>query len=867
MPSRLPSVRPTHPRLSTPLLAAGLLLVGGLLWLAFVSLAPRPATERPEAFDRPGEAQAFARTKRLGDPHGRELARLGVDPPALYDRARVEIERLPRYASRLGRALEPGELARDLGDLRQRAGAMNFGAWEPLGPGNIGGRTRALLIDPDNAQVMVAGGVSGGVWKTTDGGASWQPKADRIANIAVNALARHPVNPRILYAGTGEGYFREDIRGTALPLRGGGIFESRDLGETWRRLPATANADFHWVNDLLVSPHDGQRIYAATRTGVWRTRNAGGSWQRVLAHPDTAGCIDLEARDDTGSDFLFVSCGLFEQAAVYRNANAQGAEAWEPVLSEPFQGRTNVAIAPSDPSVVYALAASNENSPFNQGLLAVFRSSSGGAAGSWQRVSSNQDGVLLDRLLLSNPVIATQSQCGNGESFLSNLGWHANTLAVDPLDANRVWAGSVDLFRSDDGGATWGAASYWWAEENRPSFAHADHHEIVFHPGYDGGSNRIAFTVNDGGVYRIADARAPVALGNDATCDPANAGTSFQSLNRGYGATQFYHGAPFPGGRSYLGGAQDNGTVLGTDAAGPDGWRRIFGGDGGYVAVNPDDPNVIFVESQVGNLRRSNDRGQSFQPATQGISNESFLFITPFVLDPSRPQRMWIGGLRLWRSENAALSWLPASAPLGGGQRVSALAVAPGRPERVLAGTHLGSIHRTDGALGADGGTAWPGVRPRDGFVSSLAFDPRDPDVAYATYARFGGAHVWKSTDGGRTWRPLDGSSPGGGGGGRLPDVPVHSLVVDPVFEDRLFLGTDLGVFVSLDGGESWAVENTGFANAVTETLALAQNPDGSMDLFAFTHGRGAWRVQLLEPPDEEPPEEEPGLRPRRLLP
>lgn len=862
MSSRLPSVRPFRSQLSVLLLAAGLLLVGGLLWLAFASLAPDPEPpRRPAAFDRPGEAQAFARTKRLGDPQGSELARLGVDPPALYAQARAEIDRLPRYSSRLARALEPDELTRDTGDLRQQAGAMNFGTWEPLGPGNIGGRTRALLIDPDNPQIMIAGGVSGGIWKSTDGGASWQPKADQIANIAVNALARHPTNPRILYAGTGEGYFREDIRGTALPLRGGGIFESRDRGETWRRLPSTATVSFHWVNDVLVSPHDGRRIYAATRTGVWRTQNAGGTWQRVLGHPDTAGCIDLEAREDTAGDFLFVSCGLFEQAAVYRHANAQSAEPWEPVLSEPFQGRTNVAIAPSDPNVVYALAASNENNAFNQGLLAVFRSTSGGATGTWQRMSSNTDAVFLDRLLLSNPVIATQTECGTGDSFIANLGWHANTLAVDPLDANRIWAGSVDLFRSDDGGASWGAASYWWVGESQPSFAHADHHEIVFHPGYDGTGNRIAYTVNDGGVYRIADARAPVAFGNLATCDPANSGMSFQSLNQGYGATQFYHGAPFPGGRGYLGGTQDNGTVLGADVAGVNGWVRIFGGDGGYVAVNPDNPDVIFVEAQVGNLQRSNDRGQTFQPARQGISNERFLFITPFVLDPSRPQRMWIGGLRLWRSENAAGSWVPASAPLDGSQQVSALAVAPGRPERVLAGTHLGSIHRTDQALSADASTIWPGVRPRNGFVSSLAFDPRDPDVAYATYARFGGVHVWKSTDGGRTWQPLDGSA--NTNGGRLPDIPVHSIVVDPAFEGRLFLGTDLGVFVSLDGGESWVVENTGFANAVTETLALTENPDGSIQLFAFTHGRGAWRVDLLEPPEEE---EEPTLRPRRLF-
>lgn len=875
------------PRSSGPL-AALLLVVGTAVWFALSppteinpptrldaaaersvsSGLPKPVRAKLArlaagafpAFDRPGEAVAFARSKRLGDPLGSAAAAEGIDPPALYARARARIESLPVYSSRMGRRISRDELDAlqrgELPDLRRRTGAANFATWKFLGPGNIGGRTRALSVDPDNPRVMIAGGVSGGIWKTTDGGGSWRPKADLVANIAVNSIARHPDNPRILYAGTGEGYFREAIRGTALPLRGGGILESRDGGESWRRLPATVNANFHWVNDLVVSPHDGRRIYAATRTGLWRTRNGGGSWQPVIDPADPAGCIDLEVRTDAAGDFLFATCGLFEQASVWRNPNAQADAPWEQVLVEPFQGRTNVALAPSDPNVVYALAASNEDGVFDQGLLALFRSDQAGAAGSWRRRTDHDDPVPLHRLLLSNPLAATLTECQMGESFLSNLGWHTNLLAVDPLDPDRVWAGGVDLFRSDDGGATWGVASYWWIDESRPSHSHADHHELVFHPGYDGAGNRTAFDVNDGGVYRLDDARASVAAGALATCDPALAGTPFRSLNRGYGATQFYHGAPFPGGRRYLGGAQDNGTVLGGDAGGPDAWRRVFGGDGGYVAVDPDNPDVIYVEAQFGTLQRSRDGGQTLEPATEGISDERFLFITPFVLDPSPPQRLWIGGTRLWRSEDGADTWTAASTPLANGGRVSALAVAPGRPERVLAGTHLGSIHRTDRALVTDGSTAWPGVRPRDGFVSSLAFDPRDPDVAYATYARFGGDHVWKSTDGGRSWQPLRGS-----GQGRLPDLPVHSLVVDPVFEGRLFLGTDLGVFVSLDGGESWAVENTGFANAVTETLALSENPDGSTDLFAFTHGRGAWRVRLLAPPEDEPP-----LRARRLL-
>jgi len=147
----------------------------------------------------------------------------------------------------------------------------------------------------------------------------------------------------------------------------------------------------------------------------------------------------------------------------------------------------------------------------------------------------------------------------------------------------------------------------------------------------------------------------------------------------------------------------------------------------------------------------------------------------------------------------------------------------------VLAGTTEGTIARTNDA------TTWTTTRPRDGWVSSLTFDPVDANLVFATYAGFGGAHVWKSSDGGATWTSIDGN---------LPDMPVHAIAVDPTRRTRLFLGTDLGVFVSLDGGASWSVENTGFANAVTEAIFIGPGDLGPA-VYAFTHGRGAWRAEL----------------------
>ena len=148
------------------------------------------------------------------------------------------------------------------------------GAWSAMGPGNIGGRTRALLIHPTVPTTMWAGGVAGGIWKTTDGGSTWTPKADLLINIAVNSMLLDPRNTDTLYAGTGEGFFNGD------GVRGAGILKSTDGGETWTQLPSTTGSDFFYVQKIVMSRGSSQRLYAATRTGVFRSTDGGGSWAK-----------------------------------------------------------------------------------------------------------------------------------------------------------------------------------------------------------------------------------------------------------------------------------------------------------------------------------------------------------------------------------------------------------------------------------------------------------------------------------------------------------------------------------------------------------------------------------------------------------
>jgi hypothetical protein len=205
------------------------------------------------------------------------------------------------------------------------------------------------------------------------------------------------------------------------------------------------------------------------------------------------------------------------------------------------------------------------------------------------------------------------------------------------------------------------------------------------------------------------------------------------------------------------------------------------------------------------------------------------MFISPFLMDPGNSQRLWTGGRYMWRTTDDATNWAQASDVIEAAESVSAIAAAPANGNFVLAGTDGGHIHRTSIGLTADDKTVWASGQPRTGYVAGLTFHPTDRLTAYATYSTFGGVHVWKTANGGVSWADADGSGATG-----IPDIPCHSVVVDPADPQRVYVGTDLGVFVSLDGGGTWAVENTGFANVVTEALAR----DGT-NLFAFTHGRG----------------------------
>ncbi|MBI3890905.1 MAG: hypothetical protein HY303_05190, partial [Candidatus Wallbacteria bacterium] len=682
--------------------------------------------------------------------------------------------------------------------------------WSSIGPGNIGGRTRALAAA--SSSVVYAGGVAGGVWKTTDGGQNWVALDDSMANLAVSCLALDPKDASVVYAGTGEESGSGE--GDTNAVRGAGIFKSIDGGAHWNQLASTASkADFYFVNKFAVSLLFGTRLYAATTTGLFASSDGGFSWNRLAASQLT-GCItDLVVGQNGSSDVLFV----WKRSDGFYVSTDSGAT---------FVARKTGLT----PSFQASIAISRTGDRF----LALCGARSGTLDGIFTSVDNGATWATL-----SIPVGS-----GFDGSFDGQLEYD-NICAIDPFNSRRLWVGGVNLFVSNDAGATWAQASRWCAPT--VDVPHADQHAIAFSPDYDGTTHQRIFFGNDGGVF--------------ATDSGASALPSFRTLNHGYGVTQFYNGAVSATGTVVIGGTQDNGSD-GYDSKNPSpnpsfDWNRIFPGDGGYCAIDPTNDNVFYVESQNGELRKTSQGIACQTPdcqfplcyssATTGIT-EGLPFITVFAMDPSNSSRLWLGGTQPWRTINGATSWSSATsgAALHGIDTITAIGIAPSsNGSTVYLGTDGGSVFKSTIALTQ--APTWLNISaglPANSYVSGIAVHPTDSNTLYVTFSGFDvpNGQVWKSMNGGISWLSLRGTGPTA-----FPNVPCHVVAIDPKDTNTLFAGTDSGVFSSTDAGASWSnVNSPGLANTIVEALVYQQSTDR---LFAFTHGRGVFVADVSNVP------------------
>ena len=682
--------------------------------------------------------------------------------------------------------------------------------WNEKGPDNIGGRTRALMWDPNDADTekLWAAGVAGGIWynnNVLDPNSSWQAVNDFLANMAVTSIAYDPTSTTTFYAGTGEGFFNSDA------VRGAGIFKSTDGGDTWAQLPSTTGSTFHYVQKVVVTGTG--TVLAATREGggIQRSTDGGTTWTSVLngslgAATSRAADIEIAANGD-----IYATMGIFSSGSIHRSTN-DGAT-WVDV--SPGTGspqRIELAIAPSASSttgttVIYAVASNGNNVEWFQ------RSTDGGA--NWTN--------------LTIPEYREQNCSTNGRDFTRGQAWYDLILSVKPDNPDVVLAGGINILRSSDGGTNMAEVTYWTGSDDVTTcddYAHADQHAMAFRPGFP---SQAVFG-HDGGISYSPD----VGVASNPT---------FDSRNKNYAVTQFYSVAAENTASSayFLAGAQDNGTLQLSAANGLSA-AEVTGGDGGFCFIDQDDNN-FQISSFVRNVYYLLNATGGFVQTLVNDQN-SGRFINPADYDNTANILYSAGNADELKRISGIASGSPSaqetlSLSLGGGQ-ISNIRADANQANRIFVGTDGGNIYRIDNAESVTPTvTDITGDITTVGFVSSIDVGATDNDLI-VTFSNFGVNSVWYSTNGGTNWTNKDDAGHG------LPDIPVRWALFNPTNNSQVLLATELGVWSTNDitaANPGWEPTNTGLANVRCDMLQY-RAADGLV--VVGTHGRGIYTTDIF---------------------
>ncbi len=657
--------------------------------------------------------------------------------------------------------------------------------WTERGPGNIGGRTRAVVVHPKNKNIWWAGAVGGGVWKTEDAGAHWRPVTDDMPVISVCTIAVCDSLPNVLYAGTGEGFGNYDR------VIGDGIFKSTDGGESWTQLTATAgNYDFRYVNRLVVHPFHPDTVLAATNAGVFRSLDGGATWEQVL---DAGGRVLQLIANPKNFNTLFAAVNA---KGIYKSRNL--GQTWQ-YVSEEIQNhkRIEMAIAPSDTNVLYA-AAVNDNS----GLGGFYQSTDAGE--SWTNL-------------------------GTYPNWLGKQGWYDNALAVHPFRSDVVFVGGIDLYQVQvkSGSMTATQISSWWGGNGLP-YVHADQHAITPIPRAD--STFALIAGNDGGIFYSADG-----------------GVNWEARNNQYSVTQYYDAARHPFLEQYIGGTQDNGTSISpVNSNGASNWQHVIGGDGFDCAWDYFDPYNVYGTLYDSRIFKSTDGGNTFQSINNGLP-ESNIFHTPLEMDPFNPDKLFTisESNKIYITYNGGQSWKGFPVDLNGASLVK-ISVSRADSSVVWIASTSAYIN-----VSQDGGktfqkAATPSNSPQ-GYVLNIATNPMDSASAIVTFGVSGFGKVFRTRDFGQTWEDLTNN---------LPDVPVHCALYMPYDTTQIWLGTDIGLFISTDNGQTWQ-----FASGSLPAVSIRRLKIYNKEIIAATHGRGVWSLYDDQLPELVVPTRPPVLK------
>jgi len=670
------------------------------------------------------------------------------------------------------------------------------GNWSELGPTllpangtgqpNGLGRLNNVTFHPTDSNQIWGGAPQGGLWKTSDGGQTWSSNTDNLPTLGVSSMIIDYNTPTTMYIGTG------DRDGGDAP--GLGVMKSVNGGTTWTLF--NSGMGTKTAGMMVMHPTNPQIILAATNDGIFKTTNGALSWVQTANNTDNY--KDIEYQPGNPNIVYATAQGDF-----YRSNN--GGDSWSLITSGLPTNSQRMVIGTSadNPNYVYLLSSV---SSVYQGT---YRSTDGGQTFTTRSTTPN----ILD-----------YSYTGSGSS---GQGWYDLCIAVDPNDAEVVYTGGVNIFKSIDGGQTWLISAHWVGNSTTPSI-HADQHALEYSP-----LNGKLYAGNDGGMFLTGDD-----------------GQSWTDISSGLAIAQVYRlGQSRTVKDLVINGYQDNGTGIYDNGS----WRTEIGGDGMECIVDYSDANYLYGALYYGNIRRSTNNGISFgtvaNNGTNGIT-ESGGWITPYILHATNPNTMFVGYKNVWRSDNIKsnnVDFIPISNSLSGSnnQNVRDLKQSPANVDRLFMSRNDNKLYRTDNAN--DSTVNWvdlTGSLPNNARVVDIETHAYNQNILWIIQS----GNIYRSSNAGGSWTLLTGT---------LPNVTKNCLTFDPYSNDGVYVGTDIGVFYRDATMSDWITFYNGLpANAEITEVEIYPEPNAistGSKLRASTYGRGLWESDVYNPSNVAP--------------